>query len=162
MDDHFCEIPPISQAMNLSPLSRTRFSRHTTQVGDHGRSRDPHARKKTAMYHIDCTLTPVVDGEDVSDIWFGADRERSKPLYWRTSSAGASPAMREGKWKLHLGSRKIKDMELYDLSVDPSESQNVADQYPNVLTKLKAKFEAWVAELPKQYEKKKGKEKGKR
>ena len=40
-------------------------------------------------------LPDRVDGEDVSDVWHGAHRARSKPLYWRASSTGAAPAMRE-------------------------------------------------------------------
>jgi N-acetylgalactosamine-6-sulfatase len=95
-----------------------------------------------------------LDGEDVSDIWFGADRERSKPLYWRVSSSRAAPAMREGKWKLHMGSRKGKEIELYDLSFDPSESRNVAEDHPEVVAEMTAKLNAWMAELPDQYEKK--------
>jgi N-acetylgalactosamine-6-sulfatase len=94
-----------------------------------------------------------LDGEDVSDIWLGVDRARSKPLYWRASSAGAASAMREGKWKLHLGSRKRPKIELYDLSADPSESQNVAEEHPDVVARMTAKLEAWVAELPEEYEK---------
>ena len=98
-----------------------------------------------------------LDGEDVSDIWFGAQRSRSKPLYWRASSTGAAPAMREGKWKLHMGSRKKQRTELYDLSVDPSESRNVAAEHPDVVARMTAKLEAWVAELPEEYEKTKDK-----
>ena len=98
-------------------------------------------------------LPERLDGEDVSDIWFGAGRERSKPLYWSVSSSGAAPAMREGKWKLHLESRKGREIELYDLSVDETESQNVAEEHPEVAARMTAKLEAWVAELPEQYEK---------
>jgi N-acetylgalactosamine-6-sulfatase len=100
-----------------------------------------------------------LDGDDVSDIWCGADRERSKPLFWRTSSTGAAPAMREGRWKLHLGSRKGKEMELYDLSVDPSERRNVTEMHPDVVARMKAKLEAWVAELPREYQKARDKKK---
>jgi N-acetylgalactosamine-6-sulfatase len=98
-------------------------------------------------------LPERLDGEDVSDIWFGAARQRSKPLYWSVSSSRAGPAMREGKWKLHAGSRRAGETELYDLSVDPSESRNVAEAHPEVVAGMTAKLEAWVAELPEQYEK---------
>ena len=104
-------------------------------------------------------LPEQLDGEDVSDIWLGARRARSKPLYWRVSSRGAAPAMREGKWKLHLGSRRGRETELYDLSVDEAESQNVAEEYPNVVARMTTKLDAWVAELPDQYEKKRGRRK---
>ena len=62
--------------------------------------------------------------------------------------------MRDGKWKLHLNGRRAKaTVELFDLSEDPSEMQNVADQNPAVVNRLRTKLEAWVAELPRQYEK---------
>jgi N-acetylgalactosamine-6-sulfatase len=99
------------------------------------------------------SLPEQLDGADVSDIWFGADRKRSKPLYWRVSSSRAATAMREGKWKLHVGARRAGEIELYDLSVDPSESRNIADEHPDVVARMTAKLEAWVAELPEQYEK---------
>ncbi len=99
-------------------------------------------------------LPDALDGEDVSDIWLGANRKRTKPLFWKTSSPGSSPAMREGKWKLHLNPRRGKGIELYDLSADPSESRNVADQNPKVVARMRAKLDAWVAELPKTYVKK--------
>ena len=67
--------------------------------------------------------------------------------------------MREGKWKLHLGSRRRPEIELYDLSVDVAESQNVAEEHPDVATRMTANLEAWVTELPEQYDKKRdGKE----
>ena len=64
--------------------------------------------------------------------------------------------MPEGKWKLHLRSRERREIELYDLSVDPSESQNVAEEHPDVVARMTAKLEAWVAELPDEYEKAEG------
>ncbi|MEL7500714.1 MAG: sulfatase-like hydrolase/transferase [Planctomycetota bacterium] len=98
-------------------------------------------------------LPQPIDGEDVSDIWFGADRERSKPLFWKTSATGSTPAMRTGKWKLHLPRRQRGEPELYDVSTDPSESQNVADKHPEVVARLSKTLRAWVAELPADYEK---------
>ena len=98
-------------------------------------------------------LPEQIDGEDISDIWFGGSRERTKPLFWKASSANAAPVMREGNWKLHLNRKKEGGVQLYDLSKDPSESNNVAEQHPDVVAELKEKLEAWTAELPKSYEK---------
>ncbi len=92
-----------------------------------------------------------IDGEDVSAIWFGESRERTKPLFWKTPSPNSTTAMRDGKWKLHLPTKKKAETELYDLSTDPSESRNVADENPDVLKAMKKKVAAWVAELPKDY-----------
>ncbi|NQZ70987.1 MAG: sulfatase-like hydrolase/transferase, partial [Lentisphaeria bacterium] len=100
-----------------------------------------------------------LDCEDVSDIWFGKIRPRTKTLYWKTHSN--DPSMRDGKWKLHFKTKRIKGkkikgkkisyVELYDLSVDPSESNNVADKHPKLVKRLSAKLSAWVNELPKKY-----------
>ena len=59
------------------------------------------------------------------------------------------------KRKLHLNRRKEKHVELYDLSADPSESANVAEKHPNVVSSLQNKLQNWVAELPNRYEKSK-------
>mgnify|MGYP002631357261 CR=1 FL=1 len=98
-------------------------------------------------------LPEQLDGEDISDIWFGASRERAKPLFWKTSSSNSSPAVRIGDWKLHLNRRNEKNSELYNLALDPSESENVADKNTDVLARLAKELHAWVAELPKDYEK---------
>jgi N-acetylgalactosamine-6-sulfatase len=99
-------------------------------------------------------LPGQLDGEDVSDIWLGKSRPRTKPLFWKVSSTGSSPAIRDGKWKLHLKRRGADDkIELFDLSKDPSESRNVSEKYPDVVADLKAKLDAWTSELPDSYEK---------
>lgn len=109
-----------------------------------------------------CAITGIedlpdeFDGENVSDVWFGENRERSKPLFWKTSATASSPAIRDGQWKLHLGRRRGSETELYDLSTDPSESRNVAEDHPEVVARLTKTTRAWVAELPREYEKKKG------
>ena len=96
-------------------------------------------------------LPAKLDGEDISNIWFGKSRARTKPLFWQVSSKNGQPSMREGKWKLHFG--KNNKVELYDLSVDPAESKNVALENPKVLASLSQKLKEWKAELPEDYEK---------
>lgn len=103
-----------------------------------------------------------LDGEDVSDIWFGQSRERKAPLFWKTSTTGRSASMRKGNWKLHLGQRKSQGPLLYDLSRDPSESKNVAADRPNVLKRMETELNAWMEELPDSYEKTEDSQKKKR
>jgi N-acetylgalactosamine-6-sulfatase len=102
-------------------------------------------------------LPDQLDGEDVSDVWLGADRERSQALFWKASATGSTPVIREGRWKLHLPRKPRGEVELYDLSVDPSESSNIAEQRPNIVARLERKLRTWVAELPDQYEKRNSK-----
>ncbi len=98
-------------------------------------------------------LPQQLDGEDISDIWQGAVRRRSKPLFWKASSTGSAPAIRDGDWKLHLNRKRDQEIELYDLSADASENNNVAEKNPDVVASLRKKLRIWVAELPPQYEK---------
>lgn len=103
-------------------------------------------------------LPHQLDGEDISDIWLGSDRARNRPLFWKTSSTGSTPAMRDGNWKLHLPRKQRGEPELYDLAVDPSESDNVAANHPEILKELSAKVNAWNATLPHVYTKTKDKQ----
>lgn len=101
-------------------------------------------------------------GENVSDIWFGSERSRRQPLMWRPSSENAKPAIRDGKWKLHAGPRPAGPVELYDLSRDKEERDNVAAAHPEVVKRLQAKLYAWTKTLPSSYEKKKKNRQNKR
>lgn len=59
-------------------------------------------------------------------------------LYWEFHERGGRQAVRMGNWKgvkYNVFSGKSK-VELYDLSVDPSESNNIADENPDVVTKI--------------------------
>jgi len=111
-----------------------------------------------------CKLTGVKvpasvqpDGEDVSDIWFGKSRPRSKPLYWEwlfrvsgDKEGGYMPpmlAVRDGDWKLfvnHDGSQA----ELFNIPKDISEEHDAAKANPEVVKSLTAKALAWARTLP--------------
>ncbi|MBU4460974.1 MAG: sulfatase-like hydrolase/transferase, partial [Verrucomicrobia bacterium] len=94
------------------------------------------------------------DGEDVSDIWLGASRPRTRPLHWEwlfrvwgDEYAPPMLAVRDGAWKLfvrHDGS----GVELYDIPKDPAESRNVAPDHPEIVKDLSSKALAWAASLP--------------
>ena len=98
-------------------------------------------------------LPATLDGEDVSEIWLGDSRQRTKPLFWKTSTPNRSGSMRDGNWKIHVHPRRGKGTELYDLSQDPSERRNLADAMPDVTDRLTNELKAWMASLPKSYEK---------
>ncbi len=97
------------------------------------------------------------DGEDVSDIWLGKPRARTKPLHWEWlfnvaggKEYGYMPpmlAVRDGDWKLfvnHTGS----DAELFNIPRDIGEEHNVAADNPEVVKTLTAKALAWAKSLP--------------
>ncbi|MEM6689641.1 MAG: sulfatase-like hydrolase/transferase [Planctomycetota bacterium] len=103
-------------------------------------------------------LPSGLDGEDISDVWLGERRVREKPLFWKTSSTGSTPAIREGNWKLHLPRKQRGIPELYDLSIDPSESNNIAKLHPRIVKDLSFKLKDWVSSLPTEYSKTKDKQ----
>lgn len=60
---------------------------------------------------------------------------------------GNIEAVRVGRWKLHLRKRNRELMELYDLSVDIGETNDLSEDHPDVVGELAALIEAWRVEL---------------
>jgi hypothetical protein len=98
-----------------------------------------------------------LDGEDVSDIWEGKPRPRTKPLFWEwmlniaggpeTGYVPPMLAVRDGDWKLYV-SHDGNDAQLYNIPLDISEQNDVAAANPEVVKSLTAKALAWVKSLP--------------
>lgn len=103
------------------------------------------------------TLPADLDGQDISDIWLNKSRPRGKPLFWKLSSKASEAVMREGNWKFYMPHGAASLPELYDLSKDPTEVENVVERYPDVVARLRKKINIWVAGLPDSYTKKKKK-----
>lgn len=83
---------------------------------------------------------PITDGISMVPEMLGESERQLKHefLYWEYPEAGGQKAVRLGNWKgfvrnIHKGGRKI---ELYDLSKDPREQNDVAEQYPEVVEKV--------------------------
>jgi arylsulfatase A-like enzyme len=62
-------------------------------------------------------------------------------LYWRFTPQWA---IREGNLKL-LSSRKLPQPALYDLAADPAERTDLAAKQPDVVKRLREKYDAWNA-----------------
>ena len=87
-----------------------------------------------------------IDGHDISDLLFGM-RDAKSPhkafYYYHTNQL---QAVRSGKWKLVLpqteklegwsDKKKNSPIQLFNLSVDPAESNNLAEKNPNIVTRL--------------------------
>lgn len=96
-----------------------------------------------------------LDGEDMSDVLLGENRPRRTPLMWewRFRIAGEpihhSPqlAIREGFWKLLMNLDRSR-VELYDMTSDLTQLNNIAEKHPDVVERLSRTVLAWQRELP--------------
>ncbi len=108
-----------------------------------------------------CKLTNVPlpenlqpDGEDVSDIWLGKPRARTKPLHWEwlfnVQGADYTPPMltvRDGDWKLFVN-HNGNGAQLFNIPQDISEEHDVAAANPEIVKSLTVKALAWAKSLP--------------
>jgi len=111
-----------------------------------------------------CKLTGVSlpenlrpDGEDVSDIWLGKSRARTKPLHWEWlfnvaggDEGGYMPpmlAVRDGDWKLFVNHNGT-GAQLFNIPQDISEQHDVAAANPEIVRSLTGKALAWAKSLP--------------
>ena len=89
-----------------------------------------------------CPTQTDIDGTDLSPVLFSGQSLTARTLFWRMRSSGAT---RRGSWKLvqHDG----QEPELYDLTADLGETQNVAQEFPDVAAELGAEFEEWSGSI---------------
>jgi arylsulfatase A-like enzyme len=98
-----------------------------------------------------------VDGLDITSLLNGTDSGvHHQTLVWDT---GLGTAVRHGKWKLKTASdlsnsnaeMVVEELGtfLYDLEKDPSESQDLAPLYPEVVKQLQDIYRRWDAEMRK-------------
>ncbi|MEW6302998.1 MAG: sulfatase-like hydrolase/transferase [Verrucomicrobiota bacterium] len=93
------------------------------------------------------------DGENMLTVWQGKSVARSKPIFWDWNGTDRPPtnwprwAVRDGDWKLVTDG--AKRTELYRLSEDRAEANNVASKHPEVVARLRANLDDWKASLPK-------------
>jgi arylsulfatase len=74
-----------------------------------------------------------------------SDKHEKRTLYWQHMNHSA---IRDGDWKLvTLNDRDELRWELYDLSEDRSETDNVIAKNPEIAQKLKDKWRKWAKEV---------------
>jgi uncharacterized sulfatase len=91
----------------------------------------------------------VLDGIDIFPGLAGGEMPQREAIYFYFHDT--LQAVRCGDWKLHVAfgfDDKTKEMpQLFDLSKDPAESYNLADNHPDVVEKLRALMEKADGEI---------------
>lgn len=89
---------------------------------------------------------PGIDGISIASTLFGTGNQKSHEyLYWEFHEQGGKQAIRKGDWKaVRLGVRENRDapIELYNLSEDLTEENDIAEQHPNIIEEMDSIFEA--------------------
>lgn len=92
------------------------------------------------------------DGENVLPALHGKAMTRTKPIYWDWRGAKHGNnwprlGVRDGKWKL-LMTLDHKRVELYDMTVDLAQRNDMAGKHPGIVKRLAAQALAWRETLP--------------
>ncbi len=92
------------------------------------------AGAKAPHYTDGISILPTLLGND-------GQQEQHAHLYWEFHEAGGRQAVRQGKWKavrLQTRNKEKTTVELYDLTSDPAEVTNLANENPSVVEQLTA------------------------
>jgi arylsulfatase A-like enzyme len=85
-------------------------------------------------------LSDTLDGRSFLPTLTGEGTQvKHEYLYWEFHEKGGRIAVRKGKWKgikYNVQEEPGKGIELYDLTLDPGETQNVASEFPAVVEEL--------------------------
>jgi arylsulfatase A-like enzyme len=106
----------------------------------------------TILQTAGITVPTHIDGQDLTPLLSGAEPQLSHDiLFWDT---GHEVAVRQGKWKFRFAKddkyakKALLKLELgeflYDLDADPGEQNNLAKSHPQVVTRLKVKYQEWA------------------
>ncbi len=81
-----------------------------------------------------------MEGVSLQPAFAGKAIERVQSICWEHES---NRAIRDGQWK--LVAKANQPWELYDMAADRTEMNNLADQHPDKVKDLSARWEAWAA-----------------
>lgn len=91
-------------------------------------------KAKKAKYTDGLSIVPTLLGKE--------KKQKQHPyLYWEFHEDGGKQAVRMGKWKgVRLNVKNSPEMiiELYDLSIDPNEENDIAAQHPEIIKQIVA------------------------
>ncbi len=96
-----------------------------------------------------------IDGQDIWPLLSGKDRKSPHEAFYYFRGGGHLEAIRSGKWKLRLAETtnnrdresRVTPAELYDLKADVSESNNIANEYPEIVETMSATAAKFASQL---------------
>ena len=101
----------------------------------------------------------IIDGIDISEFLLSPETKKllERPFYFYARN-GEVEAVRLGKWKLHIEKsigwdinlNGVFPVSLYNLELDITEKNNVANQFPNIVKKLTNMVKEFDAEISKE------------
>ena len=83
-----------------------------------------------------------LQGESLFPAFLGDPALREKPLYWEWR---IGQAILDGKWKL-VREGLDSDWDLYNVEEDPTETRNLATDYPDLVRELEKRYHQWKME----------------
>jgi arylsulfatase A len=114
------------------------------------------------LLNLELPQDRMIDGSDLSSLLRGKPDsfKRHQPMFWHLQKSRPIVAMRDGdfslvanpdyeipttnmfqeRWIPKVKNRGYKDFQLFDLSNDPGQMENIASEKPELLKKLKAKL----------------------
>lgn len=91
------------------------------------------------------TTAPAdLDGTDLTPALQAAPFKRTKPMIWEFHGYGGQLAVIDFPWKAvrqGVKTRKPGEWELYKLTTDPAEANNLSKQHPEILERLESTFQ---------------------
>lgn len=89
-------------------------------------------------------VTPM-QGINLTPLLVGEPAERSKPIFWQWSGG---KAIRMEQWKM-VAHKRVGTWELYDMTKDRTERNDLAHLYPGVVRQLENRWGSWLESVSK-------------
>lgn len=94
------------------------------------------------------------DGQSMVPLMNGETKDFEDRMVFVSTQFSATQVPWKRTAVMHKNWRLVEATELYDLNTDPGQTTNVAEQYPDMVEKLKSAYDNWWAEISPTFEEK--------